>query len=33
VVILSPFVLHESITALQGVGVLCGLVAVVLLSI
>jgi len=33
VVILSPFVLHESITALQGLGVLCGLIAVVLLSI
>lgn len=33
VVILSPFVLHESITVLQGVGVLCGLVAVVLLSV
>jgi transporter family protein len=32
VVIFSPLVLHESITALQGVGVLCGLVAVVLLS-
>ena len=32
VVILSPFVLHESITALQGLGLLCGLVAVVLLS-
>jgi transporter family protein len=33
VVILSPLVLHESITALQGIGVLCGLIAVVLLSI
>jgi len=33
VVILSPFVLHESITALQGLGVLFGLIAVVLLSI
>jgi uncharacterized membrane protein len=32
VVILSPLVLHESITLLQGVGVLCGLIAVVLLS-
>jgi len=31
--ILSPFVLHESVTALQEVGVLCGLVAVLLLSI
>lgn len=33
VVIFSPLVLHESITALQGVGVLCGLIAVVLLSV
>jgi len=32
VVIFSPLVLHESITLLQGVGVLCGLIAVVLLS-
>jgi transporter family protein len=32
VVIFSPLVLHESITALQGIGVLCGLIAVVLLS-
>jgi uncharacterized membrane protein len=32
VVIFSPLVLHESITLLQGIGVLCGLIAVVLLS-
>jgi len=32
VVIASPFVLHESGTVLQGVGVLSGLIAVVLLS-
>jgi len=32
VVIFSPLALHESITLLQGVGVLFGLVAVVLLS-
>ena len=32
VVILSPLVLHEPITALQGAGVLCGLIAVGLLS-
>jgi transporter family protein len=32
VVAFSPLVLHESITALQGVGVLCGLIAGVLLS-
>ena len=32
VVIFSPLVLHESITALQGVGVFCGVMAVVLLS-
>jgi len=33
VVIFSPLVLHESITLQQGGGVLCGLVAVVLLSL
>ncbi len=32
VVIVAPFILHESITLLQGIGVLCALVAVVLLS-
>ncbi len=32
VVLLAPFVLHESITSLQGIGILCALVAVVLLS-
>jgi transporter family protein len=32
VIVLVPFVLHESITRLQGVGVVCALVAVVLLS-
>ena len=32
VVVLVPFVLHEAITLLQGVGVLCALTAVVLLS-
>jgi len=32
VVVLSPFVLHESVTALQGLGVLCALIAVYLLS-
>jgi transporter family protein len=32
VVIAAPFVLHESITLLQGVGVLCSLVSVALLS-
>ena len=32
VVVLSPFVLHESVTLLQGVGVLCALIAVYLLS-
>lgn len=32
VVFLAPFVLHESITALQGVGIVCALIAVVLLS-
>jgi transporter family protein len=32
VVLLVPFVLHESITLYQGVGVLCALTAVILLS-
>ena len=32
VVFLAPFILHESITALQAVGILCALIAVVLLS-
>ena len=32
VVLLAPFVLHESITWLQGVGVACALTAVLLLS-
>ena len=32
VVFVAPFVLHESITALQGVGIVCALTAVVLLS-
>lgn len=32
VALLAPFVLHESITLLQGVGVACALIAVVLLS-
>jgi|SRR5208337_3373871 len=32
VVFLAPFILHESITALQGVGIVCALIAVVLLS-
>jgi transporter family protein len=32
VVLLVPFVLHEAITLLQGVGVVCALTAVVLLS-
>lgn len=32
VVLLAPIVLHESITLLQGVGILCALIAVVLLS-
>jgi transporter family protein len=32
VVLLAPFLLHESITLLQAVGVLCALTAVVLLS-
>jgi bacterial/archaeal transporter family protein len=33
VVALAPILLHESITKLQGLGVLCGVVAVVLLSV
>jgi transporter family protein len=32
VVFLAPFVLQESVTALQGVGIVCALIAVVLLS-
>jgi len=32
VVLLVPFILHESITLLQAAGVLCALIAVVLLS-
>lgn len=32
VIILAPFVLHETITRLQVVGVICALIAVVLLS-
>jgi len=32
VVVLVPFILHESVTPLQGLGVLCALTAVVLLS-
>jgi bacterial/archaeal transporter family protein len=32
VVVIAPFILHESITLLQVVGVLCALTAVVLLS-
>jgi transporter family protein len=32
VVFLAPFILHESITPLQGVGILCALTAAVLLS-
>jgi len=32
VALVAPLIFHESITALQGVGVLCALVAVVLLS-
>lgn len=32
VVFLAPLVLHESITPLQGVGIACALIAVVLLS-
>jgi uncharacterized membrane protein len=33
VVLLSPVILHESITRLQAVGVACGLISVLLLSI
>ena len=33
VVFLAPILLHESITVLQGIGVLCALIAVVLLSL
>ena len=33
VIMLVPFVLHESITKLQAVGVVCALIAVVLLSV
>jgi len=33
VVFLAPFVLEESVTALQGIGVLCAVVAIVLLSL
>jgi len=32
VVFLAPFILHESINTLQGVGIVCALIAVVLLS-
>jgi uncharacterized membrane protein len=32
VALVAPLVFHESITPIQGVGVLCALVAVVLLS-
>jgi bacterial/archaeal transporter family protein len=32
VVVVAPFMLHETITALQGIGVLCALTAVALLS-
>jgi bacterial/archaeal transporter family protein len=32
VVVLAPFILHESITGLQAVGIACALIAVVLLS-
>jgi transporter family protein len=32
VVFLAPFILHESVTLLQGVGIVCALIAVVLLS-
>jgi drug/metabolite transporter (DMT)-like permease len=31
-VCLAPWVLHESITGLQGAGVVCALIAVILLS-
>jgi len=33
VVLLAPLVLHESITPLQGVGIACGIAAIVLLSL
>src|SRR5580700_6048927 len=32
VIVLVPFILHESVTPLQGAGIACSLVAVVLLS-
>jgi len=32
VVVVAPFILHETITALQGLGVICALTAVALLS-
>jgi drug/metabolite transporter (DMT)-like permease len=32
VVLVAPVILHESINLLQGVGVVCALIAVVLLS-
>jgi drug/metabolite transporter (DMT)-like permease len=32
VVFLAPFILHESISALQALGIVCALIAVVLLS-
>jgi transporter family protein len=32
VVLLAPLILHERITVLQGVGVACGLVAIILIS-
>jgi transporter family protein len=33
VILLAPLILHERITALQAVGCLCGLIAIVLISI
>jgi drug/metabolite transporter (DMT)-like permease len=33
VVLLAPLVLHEHITSLQSVGVACGIIAIVLLSL
>jgi transporter family protein len=33
VIVLAPFILHESITRTQSVGVLCSLIAVTLLSV
>lgn len=33
VIAAAPLILHESVTALQGVGVLCALIAIVLLSV